>query len=302
DTLNTQTMLIRYDLLRRHVGRVQAQVSRLATLPSSNTTRVGKDKYTLLDLRTNLDDLLEFQLNPLIRRRLIYALPPNEVALNLLYLEDRLIELQRFRETAGSRKTQLEAALRSFMSDAAPANVGGAGLGPDAQAGGVSTQLSDTFLDRLMDLAGRSSAMEYRTNLTDRIIAVGEEGLSVEEDIAFYQETLRLLRAAAGGARPAALRPEDVVQAFDQIQTRVVDILTLTNEAYVTVSAANLNPRSVLYQLTGPYSVQTLRIVTPGYLAMVGVAFLIVAGLLIALGVAGIALFRQSSFFAKATM
>lgn len=295
DTLNTQTMLIRYDLLRQHVSRIRAQVSRLSALPGANTTRIGPERLTLLDLQTNLEDLLQFQLNPLIRRRLIYALPPNEVALNMLYLEDRLIELQRYRDTSGKRRAQLENALQSFSSDSAGVNPSGVAPSTDAQAG-VSTQLSDSFLDRLMDLAGRSNAMEYRTGLTDRILDAGEEELSVEEDIAFYQETLRLMRAAAAGSRPAALQPEDVATAFEGIQTRVVDILTLTNEAYKTVSEANLNPRSVLYRLTAPYSVQTLRTVDRGYLMMVGLVFLTVAFLVIAAGVAGAAVFRQSDF------
>lgn len=294
DTLNTQTMLIRYDLLRRHVGRVRQQVDRLAQLPGANTTRVGSERLSLIDLRTNLEDLLEFQLNPLIRRRLIYALPSNEVGLNILYLEDRLIELRRIQATANERKRQLETALNTFTADAAPRGLSApAGNTGD---GAVATQLSDTFLDRLMDLAGRSGAMDYRTGLTDRIIESGEAALEVQRDIGFYEETLRLLRSASSGNRPATLSPEDVVTQFKQIQDRVVQILEFTNEAYATVSAANLNPRSVLYRLTGPYSVQTIRSVSARYLAMVTGLTVFLAGIAIAIGVAALDQFRNSTF------
>jgi hypothetical protein len=295
DTLNTQTILIRYDMLRRHVARVLAQVDRLMKLPGANTTRVGKERLSLIDLRTNLEDLLEFQLNPLMKRRLIYALPANEVALNILYLDDRLVELQRFRTTAEQRKAQLEGALRNFTAEAVASSSPGARPADGTQVG-AAPQLSDSFLDRLMDIAGRSSAMDYRTGLTDRIILAGEESLSVDQDVAFYQETLRLLRAAAAGSRIAVLKPEDVLAAFDTLQKRVVEILELTNEAYTTISATNLNPRSVLYRLTGPYSVQTLRSVQLPYLAMIGIVFLVVAGIAIALVLAAIGLFKQSAF------
>jgi len=182
--------------------------------------------------------------------------------------------------------------LQQFTSEVSPP-IPGAGLAPDPQAGSVPTQLSNTFLDRLVDLAARSGAMAYRTDLTNRIIRAGEESLSVDEDIAFYQETLRLLRAPGAGPRPAALTPEEVNASFGPLQKRVVEILTLTNEAYATISETNLNPRSVLYRMTGPYSVRTIRPITPRYVATVVLISLIVALIVIAAAVAAETALRQ---------
>jgi hypothetical protein len=217
------------------------------------------------------------------------------VALNILYLEDRLIELRRIQTTANQQKTQLEEALNTFTAEAAPRGLA-APAGSSPGEGAAAPQLSDTFLDRLMDLAGRSSAMDYRTGLTDRIIASGEEGLLLQRDIGFYEETLRLLRAASAGSRPSALRPEDVTTQFKAIQDRVVRILELSNEAYTTVSAANLNPRSVLYQLTGPYTVQVVRAVSARQLAMVTALAVLLAGFGVIVAVPAVDLFLKSSF------
>jgi len=289
DTLNTQTMLIRYDLLRRHVDRVLSQIDRLARLPGASTARVGPDKVSLMDLRTSLTDLLDFQLNPLIGRRLVYAMKPNEAALNVLYLEGRLVELRRVRDTTVDRKLQLEAALRAFTSEAVAPGVQRFTEGTQS---GATPQVSDTFLDRLIDIAGRSSAMDYRTTLTNRIIAAGEAGLEAGQDIAFYEEILRSVRSSAG-SRPGDLKAEEVAAVFEQVQTRVVEILTLSNDAYAAISATNLNPRSVLYRLTGPYSVVTVRTVTPRFLMLTGLVVIMAGGLLITLAVAGATLFRK---------
>ncbi|MGE3341946.1 MAG: hypothetical protein AB7L71_00820 [Vicinamibacterales bacterium] len=253
DTINTKTSLIRYDLLRRHVGRTLAQLSTVGQLPGASTIRVGTERLSLTDLSTNLADLLEFQLNPLMRRGLTSSLTPSDVQFNVLYLQDRLLELQRTRQTAETRRTQLQAALEAFAADERPAG----GPGGDA-TGSVSTQLSDSFLDRLIDLAGQSGAMEYRRSLTDRIIQAGEQALAVDQDIAFYQESLRLLREGGGRTRSDAPPPEDVSKAFDEIQAKVIETLTLTGEAYERISQAALNPNGTLYSVVGPFSVSTV--------------------------------------------
>lgn len=278
DTLNTQTTLIRYDLLRRHVARAMAQLGTVSALPGASTIRVGEGNFSLTDLETNLADLLEFQLNPLIRRRLIYALTPAEASLNVLYLEDRLLELRQVRETADTRRAQLQAALQTFAAESTSSR--GAVASGDA-SGAVSTQLSDTFLDRLIDIAGESGAMEFRQDLTNRIITAGEEGLAVDQDIAFYQETLRLLREAMRGVRPDSLRPEDVTEAFAAIQARVIETLELTSEAYERISESTLNPRTTLYRVVGPFSVRTVAARSAQSLATAGAAAVIISTILL---------------------
>jgi len=276
DTLNTQTTLIRYDLLRRHVGRALSQLAVVAELPGASTIRVGEGNFSLTDLQTNLADLLEFQLNPLIRRRLIYALTPAEASLNVLYLEDRVLELRTIRQTADTRRTQLQVALQTFTAESGSSR-SAATQGETSGAGGVSTQLSDTFLDRLIDIAGQSGAMEFRQDLTNRIIAAGEEGLRVDQDIAFYQETLRLLREAMRGVRPESLRPQDVTEAFDAIQARVIETLELTSEAYDRISESTLNPRTTLYRIVGPFSVRTVTARSAQSLATTGATAVVIS-------------------------
>lgn len=297
DTLNTQTMLIRYDLLRRHVARAIRQLDDIAALPGATVVRVSADNFSLTDLRTNLVDLLEFQLNPLIRRRLIYALPPGEAALNVLYLEDRVLELERSRDTSLTRKGQLETALRTFASET---TAGGAtSTGDNAAVGGGNAgtpQFNDTFLDRLIDIAGQSGAMGYRQELTDRVIAAGEEALEVAEDIAFYRETLRLLRDAVRGKHPEALKPEDVLATFQQIQDKVVGTLTLTGEAYDLISSNHLNPRRGLFSVVGPYSYATVSHVSARTMVVVGVITVLSVFALLVAGVMLMHLIRTGWF------
>ena len=160
-------------------------------------------------------------------------------------------------------------------------------------------QLSDSFLDRLIDIAGQSGAMGYRQDLTNRIIAAGEEALQVDQDIAFYQETLRLLKEAMRGVRPAALKPEDVAIAFDQIQTRVVETLTLTGEAYELISSTNLSPRRGLYSIVGPFSVRTMSATSARGLAIGAMVTVLAAFLLMVALAVVISLVRRETATAR---
>jgi hypothetical protein len=282
DTINTQTVLIRYDLLRRHVSRVLGQIATISRLPGAGTARVGDQNVSLSDLETSLDDLLAFQLNPLIRRRLVQSLPPAEIALNLLYLEDRIAELSRGRSIAEQRREQLQEVLQSFQ----PGEPGPQSGDIAGQTPGASVQLNNSFLDRLMDIAGRSGALEYRRELSDRIIEAGNQRLTIDRDISFYEDTLRVLRTSQSRSAAAALRTETAGagnhMTFDKLQDRVVEILALANQAYEEISTQNLNPRARLYELTSGLSVGSTRAVSvPRILATAGGWFVLVGIVLI---------------------
>jgi hypothetical protein len=252
DLAASQTPLVRFDQLRRHVGRVVAQIDRLLALPGASTIRLGEERVTLADIRARLNDLLEFSVKPGIRRRLLQVSTAGRGSLNEIYLENRLTELERLVTTADTRKKELQSALQGFMASA-PVTLDAATV---RQPQDVTAQIGESALDQIVAMATRAAATDYRRELTDRIIAAAERSLSLQDDAAFYRESVALLRGSGSAGR---LPPTDVEAEIDELQNRLLGMLALVNEAYEMLSATNLNPSGEMFRIAAPYSVRTVR-------------------------------------------
>src|SRR6185436_7635578 len=73
---------------------------------------------------------------------------------------------------------------------------GGGQNGPQNN-GVTATQLSDSFLDKLVQLSTRASNEEYRQKLTDRFIEEGRNLAELEGDTEFLQGLLAGPRATS---------------------------------------------------------------------------------------------------------
>jgi hypothetical protein len=240
----------------------------------------------LSDLRNTVLDVLSYQLAPAVARGLGTAMTPGEAGLSVQYLQGRIDELEYRRNAAVERRQLLEAALRALNSSGTISATGGRSDGAGSQDR-VTPQLSDAFLSQLIDMAGRSMAVDYRTGLTDRIIAAGAEGAAVGQQLLFYQDALRRLRGP-GGDRSAPAG--EVARALEQAQGVLVEAVTLTNAVYKVLSE-NLTPSAMLYRLTSPFSTRTIRAGAPNYSSWAGL--FLAGGVLIAVGVAGASVFRR---------
>ncbi len=269
------TGLIRYDQLRRNAARVLQQIDRLTTLPGAATLRVGADRLTLLDLRVQVEDLLRFDVLPALERRLATIQTSDEIALNSAYLRDRLSELQRALDGANGRRAQVQQALATFEQ-----GPGGPDL-PNSPSGASpgDAGLPESFLDSVIALASRSGAVDYRKALTDQELAFGRQALDIQDEIAFYTSTLRQLTGSPGRGGAGAPR-EEIEASFDASKARVLSVLGLTHEVYEKISELNLNPRGSLYEVTGPFSVSTVRPMSERWLLQVGAFLLVVSAIL----------------------
>ena len=144
-------------------------------------------------------------------------------------------------------------------------------------------QFSDSFLDRLVQMASRSDDVGYRQKLTDDLIRERFESAALETEKAYYQSLKQRLsgaRTAPANADTAAVIEKRLKEAFDQVA------VALEHEAALVrpISKNNLNPTTMLYMVTRPVAQEHVPPFTVRDLGLWAVLVLVVSFVLLLVG------------------
>jgi hypothetical protein len=262
--LEREDYFIAIDILRAKTYRVMGTIETLAHLPGGQVIRIGQQKLSLAEIRSNLEDVIRFRLVPLLDLIRSEGITRNPRALRR-YANNQLFQLRLEREQSLSLVRSLQGALGSYTAQRPsdprdPQNVGGASAKPTMAP--MTTQMDQSFLDRLMAFGTAADDQEYRRRLTDRIIEAGERAGAVQREEAFYQDlvqNLRMMDARSNGS-PAtvALIKARATQAFDEVSQAADQV----SAVYDQLSAQNLRASTQLYATTGPHTLRTRRAVS----------------------------------------
>ncbi len=258
DMLDTEDYAIRFDMLRDKINRVIGNIDALSQLPGANVIRVTQDRVSLPEIRANLEDIRRFKVEPLAltMRSISIGRDPTSAA---QYLQTRLLQVKSDQQESVARLATVRNALQSYTfarSDVATPQQSGPST--SSPTGGMIPQLSETFLDRLMDIARQNKDIEYRQKLTDEIIKAGERLASIEKEVAYYQQSAGSIQRQAGGI-PSQDSLATFGKRFDEIYRLVVQAMDQVNAVYEEISKENLDPRTNLYSITTPPWSTTLR-------------------------------------------
>ncbi len=276
--------IVRADILRGKINRFLTNLIDLQTLPGISVVRVGVNRISLPEIRANLEDLSQYFLNPLTAYLWNNSLSSDA---NLLqsYIENRLFDTEADFLEAEQKVQSREQALGAYVTNGTVVNrVDDEGrISADgSQSAGMPaliTQFGDSFLDRLISMAGATEDIQYRQELTNRVIESKDEKSGLQRERAYYNRMNDILEPILRSGRQGDLNPELVREAdnrFLEILDGVVENVEQANAVYEVVSAQNLNPRTTLFTITSPFSVGTLFGVTPGTLAINSVIALVV--------------------------
>jgi hypothetical protein len=259
-----QDYLMAADGLRVQARRAAGLAARLMQLPGASSIRSEKDRTSLSDVSYDIADTLRNRIEPLIfliqERGL--ATQPQVMA---KYLEGRVTDLRLERDATNARIAALQDALQGYMSNSARSREtpGQAGNRPAQPLEGqtVIPQMSDSFLDRIIEMSTQTQAadVEYRKKLTDRIIREGEALFELNQSAAYYDALERGFRPAA---RSVTAGEDDVRAqlrlAYDALVLAINRLMVLYDE----LSAQRLNPATMLYAVSDPFSSRTTRALT----------------------------------------
>jgi hypothetical protein len=179
------------------------------------------------------------------------------------------VDLQLARDATRARIGALQNALQGYMAnrgtfareDATGAGrAGGPSQGLESQT--LIPQLSDTFLDRIIEMSTQTQAadVEYRKELTDRIIEEGEALFELTQSTAYYEGVQKSLQVGSRVTSPADVAEvsAQLRAAYDALVVAVGRLMDL----YEELSAQRLNPAAALYEVADPFEVGTQRALT----------------------------------------
>jgi hypothetical protein len=265
ETLSAEDYLIRLDILRGKINRVLFNLEELSALPGAAVQRVGETKVSIAEIRANLTDVLRYKAEPLIGLIRGTGVSTNPTVL-ARYLENRLFQVRLEKEAAEGKLGMLRDTLGRYMQERGVATNNaaqqGSGGGGGTGYGGnpVVPQLSESFINRLVDLTSYDT--RYRQGLSDRIIRAGEEAVILERDVDYYTSMLEAVRRAPSSARAEDESVHVIEARLREVYESTVRAIEQGNAFYEQLSAHNLNPRTNLYTLVGPFSTRTTRAIT----------------------------------------
>jgi hypothetical protein len=166
------------------------------------------------------------------------------------FLESQLAYNQRQAEASRQRADALRRTLEMYTLQNEQQKGGTTSAQAQREGGGdtVMPQLSDTFLDRLIDLTKGRSDIEYRQSLVDEIKEASLAVLPYEQEVAYYEQLLSQLRGIGSSSSEA---DAPVRKEMEGILASVGDAIRDANAVYDLMSL-NLNPSTVLYSVTSP--------------------------------------------------
>lgn len=243
DLLTAEDPVVAIDMLRGIGRRMLATISDIAAIPGAATVRVGENQMSLEDIRINVDDLLRFRMEPLVGvvngSGLLRADP---------YFAARLDAVHLDRAEAQRRLKTLQDTLQLYQQRGVTT---GTQTPADAsRPAAVTPQLSESFIDRLLELSSESSDIGYRQGLTDRIIREGMLLAELDRQADYYESMRRMSRAGreASGVTPAQLNVR-----IDRIMKDIGNAMGQIQAIYKEISDQNLNPDTVLYAIRSPF-------------------------------------------------
>jgi hypothetical protein len=282
--MEQRELIASIEILRAKANRVISNIATIAKLPGADLVRTPGERASLEETRMRIDEIIRFELDPLVgavaRGTLIGDRPATIRFLQdqLGYDQRQLDAAQRLAQSAREAIAIYEEPMTADRAEPAsgqksaltPRQGGKASPGSEA----VMPQLSDTFLDRLLSLSGRSADVQYRQRLVEDYRKAVEDTIPLQQSVAYDNRVFDQVRkggSAGGHADESAVRKqiEDARAELSRLVTRVNELFQITSR--------NISPSTQLFTTTGAPTVRTLRAITLQRLALQGILLLAVA-------------------------
>jgi hypothetical protein len=255
-------------LLRDRVNRLIENIGKLRNLPNAELART-KDGLSLTDVTISLEEIIRFRIDPLIDRIADAGLDNRAETVRFLNTQLAYDERQLRTQILTAESAQRTLALyvngqtEDLASSAGVTTTAQRPAGAGAEGETVMPQLSENFIDRLMQLTASSLDTEFRQKLAERYQAAALQIAPLEEQVAYDRAVIENIRTASsvGGT----VTRETVVQEVIAIRNDVRRLTVLVQQIHADVSR-NLNPSTHLYTATAPYA-RVERTLTLGRLA-----------------------------------
>jgi hypothetical protein len=267
--------IVATQMLRGHVMRVNGNIMTLRAIPAADLVHTKKERLGLVDLGTRLEDILRYQLDPLIQAIAGSNLLTNRTA-TLQFLEAQLAYDERllagYQETVDTAQQSL-ALYMSGRGMGAVAESRSVEARPDSppsgpQAETLVPQLSDSFLERVIQMTTNTADVAYRKALTENYRSSSLKVIPMKHAVAYDRAVLEVVKSARPGS--TSITREALNQQLIATRAEVRGIVVQVHEIHAAVSR-NMNPSTQLLSLIGVPATRLERSIGFRKLALYGI-------------------------------
>ena len=293
--------LLGIDFLRTQIVRVITNIVQIEALPGASLLRTGDARISLREAKVELENILRFQVQPLLGMLRDTGLSKNPTDTQN-YIWNQLFQIRLDRRQAEKSVQAVQAALRAYMGQQQAGAIqttgsGSGGTTPGLAPGnqGMVPQFDDSVLERLVEMSTMNGDAEYRQMLTDRVIAESLVVARLEREQANYEEVIRALQETR---TPQAQSDHEIQQSLVESELEstfdeVVKVVDNVNAIYQELSLYNLNPATLLYSLTSGSTMRTERSVSVRDLGLQGLLVFVLSLIIVPVGCLGHSYFQR---------
>lgn len=269
-TNSTTDYTLLLDRLRLAINRILDNLDALAQTPGAHLVRVGERKVSLGELQASLRDNVTFDLREINSIIFSFGLF-REPVLTEAYLKEQLFRLEVERKELQSRNEGMQRTVTEYAANRSGSGVAAGATGSGGNAG-LMPQLSDGFLDRILDLSGQNTDIVFRQDISRQIIDNEKAIYTLESERQLYQRSLDALQKGAnqGSVKGREIADERIKNLVSRLRTTLRDVTLLHEE----LSNRNLQP-STIYTLVQPLQqerVSEIRLVVVALVLILGAA------------------------------
>ena len=253
--------IVGLDMLRAKIQAVLEDIDKVAEIPGAKVSRVGEEQISLSEIRAHLVDTRLYRLEPLTAVVLANNLSKDRGA-SQSYFQTRLFQIELDSRETESRLDALENALKTYLQESGGSGDSSSVIG---ERGGSSVptmipQFGDSFLDRLIQMSSRPDDLQFRQELTERIVTEGLKRASLEKQKSFYESLLSRTKDFLTSSRVGQDSAKDrVVSQTNDILESLDSAIANLQEIYSQISIHNLHPETHLYRILKDSTTQTER-------------------------------------------
>lgn len=140
----------------------------------------------------------------------------------------------------------------------------------------VMPQISESFLDRIVDLTNQTADRQFRQDLVNQIKKAALQVVPLQTSVSYDQQLVNEFKAAPSRGAPSQAEVEAMRRQWDQVYAEVAKTIGQINEIYV-IASKQLNPVTELFTVTSPIQARVDRAVSLSRLLLYGILVFLIS-------------------------
>jgi hypothetical protein len=256
-------------LIQEKYKQLTKNIQRIIQLPGGELARTSKRDISLPEIILQIQDNITYKIEPLLGLARSQGISKNK-EMARVHLENRLLNLRMEQSLLQAKADIYAQNLKEYSMETAMAGSrtgsgrSDAELGrtmQDAPALTTIPQLGESFIDLIVNLAGKGQDIEFRQELVMKHIEYVEQVADVDQNISKITNLLDDLTKSSDSDEDLLSETVELFSSrFNTILDEMLSIINEVNEIYMMISGENLNPEKGLFAISlGPQIETELR-------------------------------------------